>query len=193
MKKYSIIYADPAWEMGYVKGGLTAGSVKGGERLPYKTMSDKEIMNLPIKHIADENSFLFLWATDSRIPIVKDIMSAWGFKYNSLAFVWNKVSKYKEGVVRTTLTPYTRRSCEYCFMGTRGNTKGMVKDHYVLQYLAWASETRKHSVKPEEVMSRIVRLCGDVPRVELFSRKNTDGWDVWGDEVGNSITLPFLV
>ena len=30
MKKYNIIYADPAWQMGYVKGGLTAGSVKGG-------------------------------------------------------------------------------------------------------------------------------------------------------------------
>ena len=30
MKKYNVIYADPAWQMGYVRGGLTAGSVKGG-------------------------------------------------------------------------------------------------------------------------------------------------------------------
>ena len=162
MKKYNIIYADPAWQMGYVKGGLTAGSVKGGEALPYKTMTDDEIMAMPIKDIADDNAFLFMWVTDNRIPKVAQFMEAWGFKYNSLAFVWNKISKYKEGPVRTTLTPYTRRSCEYCFMGTRGKTKGLVQDHYVLQYVAWASQTRKHSVKPDEVRKRIVRLCGDI-------------------------------
>lgn len=64
MKKYNIIYADPAWHMGYVKGELTAGSVKGGEKLPYETMTDEEIMAMPIKHIVDENAFLFMWITD---------------------------------------------------------------------------------------------------------------------------------
>jgi len=45
MKKYQIIYADPAWKMGYVKGGLTAGSVKGGEALPYQTMTRRLLTN----------------------------------------------------------------------------------------------------------------------------------------------------
>ena len=26
-------------------------------------------------------------------------------------------------------------------------------------------------------------LMGDVPRVELFARQTTPGWDVWGNEV----------
>ena len=26
-------------------------------------------------------------------------------------------------------------------------------------------------------------LLGDVPRVELFARQSTPGWDVWGNEV----------
>ncbi len=181
--KYNIIYADPPWQMGYVKGGKTAGSVKGGVPLPYPTMTDETIMALPIKDIVAESAFLFLWVTDSRIPKVKALMEAWGFTYNSLAFIWNKVSKYKEGVARTTLTPYTRRSCEYCFLGTKGKTKGLVQDHYVLQFIAWASETRKHSVKPDEVRKRIVKLCGDVPRIELFAREQKEGWDVWGNEV----------
>lgn len=188
-KKYSIIYADPAWQMGYVKGGLTAGSVKGGEVLPYSTMTDEEIMKMPIKDIIADDAFLFMWVTDNRIPKVSQFMEAWGFKYNSLAFVWNKISKYKEGLVRTTLTPYTRRSCEYCFMGTRGKVKDLVQDHYVLQYVAWASQTRKHSVKPDEVRKRIVKLCGDISRLELFSRENVDGWDAWGNGVENSIEL----
>lgn len=188
-KKYSIVLADPPWSMGYVKGGLKAGTVKGGEILPYKTMSDDEIMSLPIKDIVADDAFLFMWVTDSRIPKVSQFMEAWGFKFNSLAFIWNKISKYQEGKVRTTLTPYTRRSCEYCFMGLRGKTKDMVKDHYVLQYVPSASQTKKHSVKPDEVRERIVRLCGDLPRIELFARDQKIGFDVFGDEVENSILL----
>lgn len=199
-RKYNIIYADPAWEMGYVKGGLTAGSIKGGEVLPYSTMTDDEIMAMPIKDIADENALLFMWVTDNRIPKVSELMAAWGFKYNSLAFIWNKITKcttnqidifneVSNEKVRTTLTPYTRRSCEYCFMGTRGSARELIKDHYVLQYVAWASRTRKHSEKPDEVRKRIVKLCGDIPRVELFARQQKTGWDAWGNEVSNSIKL----
>jgi N6-adenosine-specific RNA methylase IME4 len=202
-KKYNIIYADPAWDMGYVKGGLTAGSVKGGEVLPYQTMTDEEIMAMPIRDITEDNAFLFLWVTDNRIPKIADFMKAWGFNYNSLAFVWNKITKrtealegqinlfndYPDDKVRTTLTPFTRRSCEYCFLGTKGKTRELIKDHYVLQYVAWASRTRKHSVKPNEVRNRIVKLCGDLPRIELFARQNFNGWDAWGNQVQESVEI----
>ena len=30
---------------------------------------------------------------------------------------------------------------------------------------------------------------GDVPKVELFARQQTPGWDVWGNEVESSITM----
>ena len=41
----------------------------------------------------------------------------------------------------------------------------------------------RHSKKPDVVKDRIVELCGDVPRIELFARQATEGWDVWGNEV----------
>jgi len=28
----------------------------------------------------------------------------------------------------------------------------------------------------------IDKLCGDVPRLEMFSRKEREGWDSFGDE-----------
>ena len=31
-----------------------------------------------------------------------------------------------------------------------------------------------------------MELCGDVPRIELFARQATKGWDVWGNEVSES-------
>ncbi len=30
---------------------------------------------------------------------------------------------------------------------------------------------------------------GDVPRIELFARQVTPGWDVWGNEVASDIQL----
>ncbi len=32
---------------------------------------------------------------------------------------------------------------------------------------------------------RIIDLCGDIPRIELFAREKIEGWDVWGNEVPN--------
>ena len=45
------------------------------------------------------------------------------------------------------------------------------------------------SYKPEEARRRIVELMGDLPRIELFARQKTDGWDVWGNEVACDIAL----
>ena len=41
----------------------------------------------------------------------------------------------------------------------------------------------QHSKKPDEVRCRIERLMGDVPRVELFARRQYDGWVCLGDEI----------
>ena len=42
----------------------------------------------------------------------------------------------------------------------------------------------------DEVRRRIVELMGNVPRLEMFARTRTPGWDTWGNEVKNSIELP---
>ena len=47
----------------------------------------------------------------------------------------------------------------------------------------------QHSKKPEIVRDRIVELVGDLPRIELFARQKTEGWDVWGNEVESDIGL----
>ena len=41
----------------------------------------------------------------------------------------------------------------------------------------------QHSKKPNLVRDKIIELVGDLPRIELFARDATDGWDVWGNEV----------
>ncbi len=74
---------------------------------------------------------------------------------------------------------YTRANAEVCLLAKKGKPK--VIDHSIRQIIE--SERTKHSEKPDEVRDRIIELCGDVPRIELFARKKTKGWDSWGNEV----------
>ena len=48
------------------------------------------------------------------------------------------------------------------------------------------SPREEHSKKPDIVREKIVELCGNLSRIELFARKETEGWDVFGNEVENS-------
>ena len=34
------------------------------------------------------------------------------------------------------------------------------------------------------------KSMGDVPRIELFARQKSAGWDVWGNEVESDIVFP---
>jgi hypothetical protein len=45
------------------------------------------------------------------------------------------------------------------------------------------STSGAHSKKPIEVQERIVKLMGDVPRIELFARETAPGWDAWGNDL----------
>ena len=45
------------------------------------------------------------------------------------------------------------------------------------------ADRREHSRKPDRIRNDIVELCGDIPRIELFARQRTQGWDVWGNQV----------
>ena len=41
----------------------------------------------------------------------------------------------------------------------------------------------EHSKKPEEIRERIVELCGNLPRIELFARERCEGWVSLGNEI----------
>ena len=47
----------------------------------------------------------------------------------------------------------------------------------------------RHSSKPHEVKERIIELFGNIPKIELFAREKTDGWDCWGNEVESDVAL----
>ncbi len=178
MKKYQIIYADPPWSY---NDKMTGHSFSLDHE--YETQGQKFIEGLPIKNIIEKDSVLFLWATSPLLPYAMKTIEAWGFKFKTIAFIWVKKTKYGKWV--SNLGRWTMGGGEICILATKGKPKRMIKN---IKQLVFA-ERKRHSEKPQEVRNRIVELMGDIPRIELFARQKTEGWDVWGNEVKSDIIL----
>lgn len=91
-------------------------------------------------------------------------------------------TKKTDGIF-TGMGYWTRANAEICILATRGRPKRVSAG--VKQVIL--SHIEEHSKKPAEARDRIVQLMGDLPRVELFARQTTPGWDVWGNEVESTI------
>lgn len=180
-KKYQIILADPPWRYNDPKGNDPA---MGG--ITYPTMSDAEICDMKYE-LADnfaENCSLFLWATMPKLQEALDVIKAWGFIYTTCAFVWVKQNPNGDGIY-SGLGHWTNGNAELCLFAKKGKPQRVAKN---IKQICIAPRSR-HSEKPKEIRDRIVSLIGDVPRIELFARQKTEGWDVWGNEVESDIEL----
>ena len=177
MEPYQIIYADPPWR--YDQKGL-----QGAAEKHYSTMSLEDICKLPVGSISAKDSILFLWATFPQLPAALRVISAWGFKYKTVAFLWLKKNRKADSWF-FGLGFWTRGNAEVCLLATRGHPKR--QSSKIHQFII--SPIEAHSKKLDIVRDKIVELAGDVPRIELFARQTTPGWDVWGNEVTSSITL----
>lgn len=175
-KKYSIIYADPPWE--YKESG--AGH-RGTAGLPYATMSTKDICDLPILNISKDSTILYLWATDPKLPQALQVMEEWGFSYKGIAYIWKKLNK-KSATVFWGMGNYSRKNVELVLLGVRKTTVQKLKPLVHNSHQIIESPIREHSRKPDEVRNEIVRVLGDIPRIELFARRHIAGWDCWGNE-----------
>ena len=179
-KKYNIIYADPPWHYGS-KSAVNNSTGKDIKSLNehYNTMTLSELKSLPVKKILENDTACFMWVTDSHIDEALEIFKEWGFKYKTVAFNWIKTTS--KGNFCKNVAPWTMKSSEICLLGVKGKMTKYKKENNI-ESLVFAERT-KHSKKPEEVRNRIELLFGNLPRIELFARQKTDGWDAWGNEV----------
>ena len=182
-KKYNIIYADPPWNLhGINKKGIVTSrdspnNPKYNHLNQYQAMSHDEIKKLPVSEIANDDCVLLLWVVDNSLPFVFDIIREWGFVYKTVGFTWVKLTTTGKDVFG--MGQWTRNNPETCLLATKGTPKRINFGIRQLQRY----KVREHSRKPDEFRDEIVKLCGDIPRIELFARQKTEGWDVWGNEI----------
>ena len=186
--EYRVILADCPWPYEWAHGN-------GAAAHHYPTMPIADLCALPIADLAADPALLFMWATWPLLPEAMQVMAAWGFTYKTLAFIWIKRNPTNIGLFMGT-GQYTRSNSEPCLLGVRGHGHTLRQDAGVLQVME-AEELgdlieaprRAHSRKPDDQYTRIDRLVGDVPRVELFARRKRENWASWGHGVTGPQTL----
>ena len=147
-------------------------------------MSDEELCSLPVNTITDDDCVLFMWATFPKLKEALQVIEAWGFNYRTIGLVWLKQNRKSPGWF-FGLGFWTRGNAEICLLAVKGKPKRIsAKVHQLI-----VSPIERHSKKPDEARNRIVELMGDIPRIELFARERTAGWDCFGNEVDSDIIL----
>jgi len=169
-KKYQIILADPPWAY---RDKALAGHRGAGCK--YTTQEASWLNDLPVRDIADVNCALFLWVTMPKLNECFTLIESWGFEYKTVAFTWVKRNKTANswfwGMGR-----WTRANAELCLLATKGKPKRIdAAVHSVID-----TPIEQHSKKPDKVRDKIVKLLGDLPRIELFARQRIEGWDSMG-------------
>lgn len=195
MKKYSVIYADPPWSQ---KAGPTIGKYTKNELgkqifgpnesnkskdLPYVTMTVDDICTMNIKGIAADHAHLYMWTTNKYLPQAIKVIEAWGFKY-STTLVWAK--KPLGGGLGGTF----KVSTEYLIFATRGSLKStkQIKGTWFEVKRPYVNGYPCHSKKPE-FFAELIESVSPGNKIELFARNQRQGWDVFGNEVENSIII----
>jgi N6-adenosine-specific RNA methylase IME4 len=188
--KFKVLYSDnPLWYANRKTGGERNNKTKfgGGAQKHYPLMKDEELLAMSpvIKNISTENSAMFMWATMPKLDFCIELLKAWGFRYTTTAFVWVKpVQDWKEEVskgkqLRWKNGPgfYTGSNSEIVILGVKGSMQPNKKmlDSVIIE------PVREHSRKPDEVKKRI-ELMYDGPRLEMFARTETVGWESWGNQ-----------
>ncbi len=198
--KYSLIYADPAWEYGNTISN-------GAATNHYGTMKLIDMKRLPVWELAAEDAVLAMWFTGTHTREAIELAEAWGFKVRTMkGFTWVKFNPLAEQHINKALASgniedfydfldllngqtkmnggnYTRANTEDLLIATRG--KGLERLNASVKQVIY-SPLGEHSAKPEEARFRLEKLYGDVPRIELFSRCGASGWHHWGNQAESS-------
>jgi N6-adenosine-specific RNA methylase IME4 len=163
--KFRVLYADPPWKYG---DQLTEDY--GPSKFHYPQMTIAELCEMPIEPLCEADAVLFLWVTSPLLFECQPVIEAWGFSYKT-SFVWDKV-KHNMG-------HYNSVRHEFLLICTRGScTPDTKKLHDSVQSI----ERTKHSEKPEHFREIIEELYPHGKRLELFARKQSKKWEVYGNQ-----------
>ena len=182
-QKYAIIYADPPWHYGgkmqFDKSGRAEHNQKWEKNVfvsaaafKYPTIKTNELEMLDVKSIAEDDCLLFMWTTNPHLKQAIELGTSWGFEYKTVGFVWDKMV-HNPG-------QYTVSYCELCLVFKRGRIprpRGARNIKQLVQVLRG-----KHSEKPELIAKNIGKMFPEQRKIELFARKEREGWDAWGLE-----------
>jgi N6-adenosine-specific RNA methylase IME4 len=172
-ERYRTIVADPPWPYDNETWGI--GAIGDG----YETLSFEDICSLPVAQFAAREAHLYLWVTNAKLldHDYAALVNAWGFSYKTL-LTWRKTACLGIG-------HYFRGETEHVLFCTRGRLPiepaSRERNHF-------DAPRGRHSAKPDAFYDLVERVSPG-PRLELFARRQRLGWDTWGNEALQHVTM----
>lgn len=173
MRKYDLIVIDPPWPVSKIQRRVRPNQTS---QLDYKTMDFETIRALPVERLAEDNCVIFLWTIQKFLPQSFQLLRDWGFRYQR-TLTWDK----QNGMC---LFGFHHRS-EFVLFGYKGKLEMYPRCKAVPT--VFSDRSGRHSTKPDCFYAMIEHFGNN--RIDLFARREREGWDVFGDEVKNSIML----
>ena len=168
---YGVIYADPPWRF---ELWAESGMLKVADN-HYPTMTLDSIKALYVP--APDDCVLFLWATVPMKPQALAVMEAWGFEYKSTLY-WDKG--------HGGMGYWSQNTVEELLIGTRGDVPAPNQGEQPPQITR--APRGRHSEKPEIFAQYIERHYPNLPKLDMFARKQRPGWHVHGNEVRSPVS-----
>jgi N6-adenosine-specific RNA methylase IME4 len=125
-----------------------------------------------------KGSALYLWTTAPKAEEAMQVMNAWGFKYRSQA-IWDKR--------RIGMGYWFRIQHEILMVGVKGKFSPPPPGQRCSSMFEIVRG--KHSEKPELFREKLDLWYPNAKKLEMFARKQSPGWDVFGNEVSDSINI----
>lgn len=181
---FATVIADPPWP-------FRQRFREAHTHLPYETMSEEAIFNLPVADAALPDAVLFLWTTNAHLPFAEECVRNWGFDQKTV-ITWVKTDRRGRPIPGSGF--WFNGSTEHCLFAVRGKvpsvrTRRLRGEHIPVMPSVILSRRLEHSRKPA-VIYHYAEVVGAAPRLELFARARRAGWAAWGNERTDAGTGP---
>lgn len=178
---YRTIVADPPWEYDEGWPGWTSDGPR--KPLPYSSMTEAEMVELPVRDWLVSEGYLFLWTTNRYLEAAYRVVRAWGCT-PSTVLVWCKKPRGLGPGGMFAITTEFVIVAQRINSGTNAHGKRTNGIRIDTTWFEWPRA--EHSRKPEAFLELVERVSPG-PYLEMFARRARPGWHVWGDEAPDSV------
>lgn len=178
-KHYGLLYSDPPWPCG--KGNIRKSRKNQTKDMGYSLMSYEEIeifhRNLLMESVLKDEHNVFMWAIDRSLFEAEDMMRRLGYALHA-RFIWNK----ENGIAPAFTVRFTHEYLLWFYKkGKMLKPSIETRGKYPTVFI---EKAKAHSRKPDCVYNMFEDMFPDVPKLEVFARRETPGFDSFGNEVG---------
>ncbi|KAI9600864.1 hypothetical protein H4Q26_000658 [Puccinia striiformis f. sp. tritici PST-130] len=146
--KFNVLMMDPPWDIHM--------------SLPYGTMTDDEMLKMPVPSLQESGGLIFVWVTGRALELGRDCMRTWGYERIE-EIVWVKTNQLQR-LIRTGRTGhYLNHSKEHCLVGFKRPAdkvgEGSMTKEEIREALSWV----KSGIDTDVIVAEVRELSSSSP------------------------------